>query len=274
MPPGLSPSTDLLAPPNLPLLLPLARAARRTELRLRTGEALRWGSTGLIPTLTALGGWLTHVKLTHNAPGVAATMLLGAAALGGVATAGAVIWAYARRYPEHAGSIRLDASHQLHDRITSALSFAALPPEQRTPLMEAAIEDAAETCKTLSPKKAAPIALPADLGVAAVLGLMVLGLSTLQWSNKVIVHTPVAQTIDAVSLSPDDLDLYRETLNELAKKDQSPETQAALERFNQLIEDMAQKRLDRAEAFRRMEALERELLQRARRPTPRPSTTR
>src|SRR6185436_53950 len=34
----------------------------------------------------------------------------------------------------------------------------------------------------------------------------------------------------------------------------------AIERFNQLIEDLANKRLDRTEAFRRMEAIERELL--------------
>lgn len=243
------------------LLLPLSRAAQRTEFRLRTNEALRWFSLGMIPTLTSLGGWLTHAKLTHGAHGVVSGALLGATALCGTVTVGAVLWAYFRRYPEHAGAIRLDTSHQLHDRITSALSFAELPVEQRTPLMEAAIEDAVATCKALSPKKAAPISLPIDFGVAALLGAMVLGLSSLQWSTKVIVSTPVAQTIGAVSLSPDDLDLYRETLNELAKKDQSPETQAALERFNQLIEDMAQKRLDRAEAFRRMEALERELLQ-------------
>ncbi|MCS6899466.1 MAG: hypothetical protein RMJ98_07055 [Myxococcales bacterium] len=250
-----------MAPPTLPLLLPLARAARRTEIRLRTNEALRWFSVGLIPTLTALGGWLTHAKLTHSTTSLASMTLLGAAAAGAIATAGAVLWAYLRRYPEQAGSIRLDVSHQLHDRITSALSFAKLPSEQRTPLMEAAIEDAAETCKNLSPKKAAPIHFPPELGVAATMGLLILGLSSLQWSRKVIVHTPTAQTIDAITLSPDDLDLYRETLHELAEKDQSPETQAALERFNQLIEDIAQKRLDRAEAFRRMEALERELLQ-------------
>jgi hypothetical protein len=249
-----------LAPSTLPLLQPLAQAARRTELRLRTDEALRWFSLGLIPTLTSLGGWLTHAKLTYSTSGPASAALLGATAFSAAATAGAVLWAYLRRYPEHAGSIRLDASHQLHDRITSALSFAELPPEQRTPLMEAAIEDAAATCKALSPKRAAPIHLPPELGVAAVLGLLLVGLSSLQWSRKVIVPTSTAQTIDAITLSPDDLDLYRETLNELAKKDQSPETQAALERFNQLIEDMAQKRLDRAEAFRRMEELERELL--------------
>lgn len=248
-----------MAPPSLPALQPLARAAQITEFRLRTGEALRWLSTGLIPTITALGGWMTYVKLTHGAHGPAGTALLGATIASGAATGAAVVWAYVRRYPERAGAVRLDASHGLHDRITSALTFAELPADQRTPLMDAAIEDAVASGQTLSTRKAAPIKLPVDLGVAAVLGMLVVGLASLQWSNKIITYPAVA-TIDAVTLSPDDLDLYREALNDLAKKDQSPETQAALERFNQLIEDLSQKRLDRNEAFRRMEALEREVL--------------
>ena len=39
---------------------------------------------------------------------------------------------------------------------------------------------------------------------------------------------------------------------ELAKREQSPEMKAALDRFNRLIEDIAEKKLDRNEALRKM----------------------
>jgi hypothetical protein len=60
-------------------------------------------------------------------------------------------------------------------------------------------------------------------------------------------------------MSPDDVELFRDAAKELAQKDQSPEVKAAVEKFNQLVEDIANKRLDRMDAFRRMENIEREL---------------
>src|SRR5262249_47453217 len=71
---------------------------------------------------------------------------------------------------------------------------------------------------------------------------------------------PQARQIDAVQMSPDDVELFRDAAKELNKREQSPEVKAALDKFNQLIEDIANKRLDRNEAFRRMEQIERELM--------------
>jgi hypothetical protein len=71
---------------------------------------------------------------------------------------------------------------------------------------------------------------------------------------------PPPKLIDALTMSPDDLELFKDAAKALAKQDRSPEVKAAVERFNQLIEDLSNRRLDRTEAFRKMEAIERELL--------------
>jgi ABC-type transporter Mla subunit MlaD len=61
-------------------------------------------------------------------------------------------------------------------------------------------------------------------------------------------------------LSPDDIELFQELADELAEKSEDTESQAAVRRFNQLLEDIADRRLDRREVFRRLEELERELV--------------
>ena len=60
-------------------------------------------------------------------------------------------------------------------------------------------------------------------------------------------------------MTADDIELFREMARELEQKNQDPETLAAARRFNQLVEDIAQRRLDRREVFQRLEELEREL---------------
>ena len=53
----------------------------------------------------------------------------------------------------------------------------------------------------------------------------------------------------------------REFLREIDQRMQTDEAKAATQEFNQLIEDLANKRLDRTEAFRQMQQLEDKLLQ-------------
>jgi hypothetical protein len=75
-------------------------------------------------------------------------------------------------------------------------------------------------------------------------------------------HVPVAvaRTIDPVEMAPDDLDDVKDFLRQLDEKNASEDTKAAIVEFNKLVEDIANKRLDRTEAFRRMESLEEKLL--------------
>src|SRR5262245_38127834 len=179
-------------------------------------------------------------------------VLIGAGAIGFLT----LLVTALRRLPPRAGSIALDKAHALNDRLTNALSFAGMGEAQRTPLMDVAIEDAVQHTASLQPGKAAPIHLPWELIVAVILAIPVVLLALLEIRIAIPLAAPIAKTIDAPPMSPDDIELFKEAARELEKQNQTPEMKAAIDKFNQLIEDLANKRLDRTEAFRRMEELE------------------
>src|SRR5262249_17711813 len=129
----------------------------------------------------------------------------------------------------------------------------------RTPLMEVAIDDACEHAEKLAPGKASPIRVPRDFFSALAVAAGAARIALL-YVPKGVVAPPQAKQIDALAMSRDDIELFKDAAKQFEQKDQSPEMKGAVERFNQLIEDIANKRLDRTEAFRKMEALERELL--------------
>lgn len=232
-------------------------AAIAVELRLRFRRALRALPSALTIALAIAAGTLAvHKALpAHLGEQRARQLLLGA----GLLVLATLVAAMLRRLPPRAGTMALDRHHGLHDRLTNALAFDALPAAQRTPLMEAAIDDACEHAAGLRPAGAAPLAVPRELLASAAVGLGVLAVALLEVRTP-RKTAPVAQTIDALAMSPDDIELFKDAAKALDRPDQSPEMKSAVERFNQLIEDIANKRLDRTEAFRRMEALERELL--------------
>lgn len=235
----------------------IRRAAAAVELRMRIARGLVVLPTALTAALAVSAATLAVRKVRPDvlANKRAWEILIGA----GVLALGAVVVAMARRLPPRAGTIALDRHHHLDGRLTNAIAFAD-GSEPRTPLMEVAIDDACEHGKSLDPRRAAPIPLPRDFmgSLAAAAGVAAVAL--LHVPPKVAPPPPMAKQIDAVQMSPDDVELFRDAAKELAKKDQSPEVKAAVEKFNQLIEDIANKRLDRMEAFRRMEQIERELL--------------
>ncbi|HSO00757.1 MAG TPA: hypothetical protein VLS89_20835, partial [Candidatus Nanopelagicales bacterium] len=233
------------------------RAARLVELRLRLARALRALPVALTAALALAAGALATRKAFPEVLSEARTwqILIGAGALVLLVVTAAML----RRLPPRAGTIALDRHHALHDRLTNAVVFDALPAAKRSPLMEAAIDDACAFAAELRPAKAAPLPWPEHAWAPALAALGLLGVALLEVRIPRR-ETPVAKTIDALLMSPDDLELFREASRALDRQDQNPETKAAVDRFNQLIEDIANRRLDRTEAFRRMEELERELL--------------
>ena len=235
----------------------IRRAVGAVELRLRFRRALRVLPTALTIALALAAGTLAvHKTLPEHLSEQRTRQILIAT---GALLVLSLVAAMLRRLPPRAGTLALDRHHALHDRLTNALAFAALPKEQRSPLMEIAIDDACERAGELRPGKAAPLSAPPELGVslAVALGVLAVALLEVRVPRR---DAPVARTIDALMMSPDDLELFKEAAKALDRQDQNAEMKAAVERFNQLIEDIANKRLDRTEAFRRMEALERELL--------------
>jgi hypothetical protein len=141
--------------------------------------------------------------------------------------------------------------------VTSALSFSQVPPVERTPLMAAAIEDGVALAGRLDPRRAVPIRLPRELGVTLAL---VLGLGALsQLEVRRLLPLPPPPSFEPMVMSADDIDLFRDVAKELQAKNDDPNALVAVRRFNQLVEDIAEHRLDRHEVFQRMGDLERDL---------------
>jgi hypothetical protein len=233
----------------------LSRPARRAEQRIRLGRALEAATTAACFALFVIAVSLV-LRKTENAREGTARVAMGVAFLG---TLAAGVVAYVRPVAARAGAVALDRYHGLADRISSALAFLDVPPEGRSPFMELAILDGARAARSVDPRSAVPLRAPRDLAAAAGLLVATIGIGLFEIRE----HVPVtlAKTIDAVDVTADDLDAMREFLRAEALKDQNEETRAFAQEYNQLIEDLAQHRLDRTEAFRRMQALEDKLLE-------------
>src|SRR5262249_42566126 len=134
----------------------IRRLARRAEQRIRFRRALDVGAWALCAALIVaiVDVALRKVGLVGERPARGGRALAGA----GVAAAAVVAWTW--RLAAQAGARALDRFHGLHDRLASALSFAARHPADRTPFMDAAIEDAVRAAPATQPAKAVPIAFP------------------------------------------------------------------------------------------------------------------
>jgi hypothetical protein len=236
----------------------IRRAATLVELRLRLARALRVLPPALTIALAVAAGTLAVRKVLPEvlANRRAWQIIAGAAAM----VVASVVVAMLRRLPPRAGAVALDRHHKLQGRLTNALAFDGVDDRARSPLMEVAIDDACAHARSLDPRHAAPLPVPRDLLGSAAVAAGVAAIALLHVPPRPPPEAPHARTIDAVQMSPDDVELFKDAAKELARRDQSPDVKAAIEKFNQLIEDLAQKRLDRTEAFRRMEEIERELM--------------
>jgi hypothetical protein len=230
----------------------IRRVARHAERRIRLRRALDRGAKALCAALLVAIVVVALRKLGLVAEGKARFVL--ALAGSGFAVAGIVAWAW--RLPPRAGARALDRFHGLHDRLASALAFADV--RGRTPFMDAAIEDAIAAAPATRPSLAVRMAVPRALVPAVSLGCALA--AVLVFETRSHVSTLVAARIDPVEMAPDDLDDVKDFLKQLDQKNDSDDTKAAIQEFNKLVDDIANKRLDRTEAFRRMEALEEKLL--------------
>jgi hypothetical protein len=235
----------------------LERAASRTGRRLKLRRALTAASLCLPLPLGYAAVVLGVAKVLPLSLEQARPWLWGGLVPVAVVILAALRAAFARRAPFE-GALALDRHHGLEDRVTNALAFAQVPAAERTPLMDAAIADAAERAPKLEPRRAARIAIPRELGYSAALLLGLVGLQALEIQQVREVPPPTVK-VQPMLLTPDDVELFREIGQELAKGADDPQVSAAARRFNQLVEDIAAHRLDRREVFERLGQLEREL---------------
>ncbi len=228
----------------------IAKVAATAERRLRLVRALAWGTSAACVSLVAAVVTLIVRKTNHCSE--RAAWIAFALEVGFVVAVALAAWL--RKLPQRAGAIALDRHHGLKDRLSSALSFGELPQTDRTPFMDAAIDDALGVVKDVQPAKAVPVKAPRDLGVAAALAVACGFIALFEIRE----HKPAMsqKTIDPVEVTSDDLDAFQKFLQEQEQKQQSDEAKDATREFNQLIKDLADKRLDRTDAFRKMQELE------------------
>ncbi|MEZ4253191.1 MAG: hypothetical protein R3B99_33705, partial [Polyangiales bacterium] len=191
-------------------------------------------------------------KLGRIEPGDARLGILLAAGLPVVA---ALVGAL-RRVPQLLPAQLLDRSHALASRLANALELSQ--GGERTPFAQAAIEDAEAHADGLSPKRAMPLRAPKDLGVTALLAVGVAGLSLLEVPREVPV--PMAAELEPLLLDEDALDGFESSLEPVLRdRESSEDVRQAARALNQVLEDMADRRLDRTEALRRLQQIEQQL---------------
>ncbi|MBK8691793.1 MAG: hypothetical protein IPN17_05670 [Deltaproteobacteria bacterium] len=158
---------------------------------------------------------------------------------------------------------RLDAHHQLHDRLGIAWQFRQQPPGERTPFMQAAIDDAASHARAVDVRAALPWRLPPELRVVAVLAALLLLVARVPVPSRTPTRparlAPPVVTRDAAELSDDDLAAFREAARQVEAQARTEGARRGVEEFNRLLDDLAHRRLDRDEAFRRLAALQESL---------------
>jgi hypothetical protein len=235
-------------------------AAWWAEIRMRIGRAVAALPVAMLCALGASAVILVVRKvLPDRLSERGARWLLVAVAC---ALLGVVVVALGRRLAPLAGAIALDRHHGLRGRLPNALEFVGKPVAGQQALVAAAIDDACQHAQGLSPRRAVPIPWPHNAGLTLLVALAVAGLAVLEVHRPAVPQAPppVAE-LDPLVMPPDDVELFKQVLEELKREEHSPEVQAAIERFNALVEDIANRRLNRSEAFRRMEEIERALME-------------
>jgi hypothetical protein len=233
----------------------LERAARRAERRARLGVALASAARLLPAVLALVAVGLGIVKLRPSP--VTERALFVVVILGGALVLAAALRAAFRRRPPFAGAISLDRHHGTGGRVANALAFSRVPEGERSALMQLAIDDAVSSVPALAPRRAVPIPVPRE---AALVALLALGLVLLALFEVTVVrYVPPPPTPPPLLMTSDDVELFRDVGEELAKASQGPAQRAAVARYNRLIEDIAERRVDRHEVFRRLGEIERDL---------------
>ncbi|HEX6273116.1 MAG TPA: hypothetical protein VFZ53_08755 [Polyangiaceae bacterium] len=236
-------------------LVRLERAARKAERRARLGAALASGAK-VVPIALAFAALaLAAVKLRPSL--VTERALVAIAVLGVAAVVAAALRAAFRRRAPFAGAIALDRHHATGGRVANALAFSRVPEGERSALMQLAIDDAVSAVPELAPRRAVPISVPREAALVAVLALGVVALALFEVRVVRIVPPPPAPPPPL--MTSDDVELFRDVGEELAKASQGPAQREAVARYNRLIEDIAARRVDRHEVFRRLGEIERDL---------------
>ncbi|HTM44173.1 MAG TPA: hypothetical protein VL137_04415 [Polyangiaceae bacterium] len=237
----------------------LERHASRAAVRLRFNRALEAFARGLPAALALLCFTLGVSKFGS----VGQAVTVGLWWLSGLLFLGAVFMglrAATRVLPWQTGSLALDRQQNLSDLTTNALEFARVPVGQRDPLMQLCVEEAQSFAAKLSPSKAVSVRWPKKLAYSGALLGMATWLATFQLQHglpKLASEPKLAQS--AFQPDPDDLQMMRDMADHWQQVSTSSEAQQAARRFNQLLEDLSQQKLDKHQVLERLQDIGRQL---------------
>jgi hypothetical protein len=230
---------------------PLARVRRR----LRLQAALEGGALAAVVAaallLVGVYLWRLHVYGTRGLVAVALTA-------GGLVLAAVVARAIAR-IPLERAALQIDQSHDLHDRLRSALEFVADPAP--TPFMQAAVADAEAAAQRVDARRAAPFQRPDALAPAAILVAVAMLVALLRFPTRAAPSAPARPphlVVDRGVLDPE-LQAAR-ALEAEALKSGDVETQALAKELNQLLSQIDAEELTRKQAFDKLAELENKYL--------------
>jgi hypothetical protein len=234
-------------------MLRIAGLATRAERRIRFSRSLAISARALTAALCVSVVDVAMRKVGLFGELTAWGVLV--ASFVSVLCVAALAWAWP--LPEYSGARALDRFYDLHDGLANALAFSVQSNSERSPFMEAAIEDAILAAHELRPAVAVPIRFPKSFVAPAMLATILALLLTFEVRRHVPV--PRVAVLAPLEASPDDIDDVKDFLAQLASRSSSDDTKTAIDELNRLLNDIANQRLDRTEVFRRIEALQMKL---------------
>lgn len=238
--------------------------------RLRLQRALQHGVYGLLLAVgLSWGATLAYRMGALTGPQLRQIAL----AAGGLFFVGLLVGALRRIDPLQVAA-RIDQSHALHDRLSSALQFTGVgstpPPAPLGPeaaLRDLAIADAEQAARGVEPRRAAPFVRPQRLGWIPILLSLTLITLWLRLPRQAVSppekapSAPAAEArliVDAELIAPEKDELARLLAEAEARGDE--EAAAILRELQKLLQQVERGELTRKEAFDKLSELEQRLM--------------
>jgi hypothetical protein len=230
----------------------LQRVRRRMRLQAALDGAARAAVVSAGATVVILYLW----RLTVLGKTGMLRCLAGAAAVVVLSALGAAL----RRIPLQKVAKRVDLSHQLHDRLGSALFFSSQPDP--TPFMQAAIADAERAAKGTDPKRAAPLRAPEGSSLVGVTLAIAAGIALLIFPGGSLPNDKVPPRLTRLAVDEDALVAQKEAVEELqeaANQTDDPALKEATDELNKLLAEVQNQELTRKQVFDKLAEIEKKI---------------
>lgn len=172
----------------------------------------------------------------------------------------AAFLAAARRLSDARVAKRIDRTHELHDRLVTAVEFTALT--EATSFHAAQLRDAERCATGVVPSTAAPFRRPRDIGLLGLTLFCLFFVLLLKFPTGAVV-APKPPPLARLTIAPEDLEPHQALALELerqALEQDLPEVSELAKELNKLFEQIQKKELTRKELFAKLAELEKKYM--------------